>query len=188
MTRSRTRRAAPAAAFFLAAALLAGCANTTAFAPSTGGPVLASAPAIASTEPRAFDVILGVSPSGIVPVGAEVALELTSARSGFASVYALSPDGRVTVVAENRRLTAGNALRLPGDAQWRLRARAPAGREHLLAVVALDPIPGVTVANPPAALDTVGHQAFLDALDRRLATLPRDRWAVGYTSIDITQP
>lgn len=154
-----------AAALALAAALLAGCATTTAYAPSTGGPVLAGPPAIATAETAPFAVILGAAPGGVVPIGTEVSLSLTSARDGFASVYALSPDGRVSALAENRRVAAGRALALPGEETWRLRARAPADREHLLAVVALDPIPEAVAALLKAAPGPgLKYRAALDRL------------------------
>lgn len=171
----------------IAALALVACETPNNFASTPAGPVLVNAPEIFTAPNQAFNVTLATAPDGvdgIVPLGSEMAIGVVSQRAGFAAVYVLSPNGKVSVLAENRPIQAGVPLRLPGAESYRLIVHPPAGREHVLAVVSSEPLPGSTVRRPPSVAEGLTQPAFLTALQSRLDALPRGTWAATHKRFD----
>jgi len=131
--------------------------------PSSLGPVATLSDVLNQRDPRR-GVDLRLRQSRLKIERDELALSLTSARSGYLYLIHIEPDLRsFTLLFPNalqtdNRIAANQALQLPRK-DWRLVSAGPSGKSHLLAVVSDQPrdiaiLPQVTASLPFSQLIT----------------------------------
>lgn len=112
-------------------------------------------------------VALSLTPDTVAVGNLDLAVKISSARSGYLTLLERGTDGKVGVIFPNAldqdsRIEAGQPLTLPRD-HWKLRAAPPAGEGRLLALVTEHPLDQqalkTLLSSTPAALSSQPYGA-----------------------------
>jgi len=121
-----------------------------------------------------------------VHVGRALQLGLRTGENAFVSLYAVSSQGRVSRLMENRRFAAGRTQDFPSRASYRL--SAPPGTETYVALAALEPLlllGAADIVGPGDPLPLSWSPAQLAGrIQSVTAALPAGSWNVAVTDID----
>lgn len=141
-------------------------------------------------------VRLAIEPGSRLPVGSSVEIVVESDRDGRLVLLDIDPAGRMVQIFPNRfsegggvpdRISAGEALRLPGNAGgFRFSVEPPAGTGMLLALVAEEGLPLTGLVSRHKDLAVIERpDAYLVELGEALRVADSAKWARGTQDYEV---
>ena len=134
----------------------------------------------AATAPFSISLV----PTVPVPirVGTNLGFNVSANTAGYASLYLIDPEGRVTVLGENMVVSAARDLVYPSPVDgFTLAAAEPVGFNQVILLVTRQPFgggfSGFDTLTTPVSLALASGE-FRSQLNRRTGIIPRTAWAM----------
>jgi hypothetical protein len=171
------------AALLLIVAGVAACQVPGAATGGVGGATASFPPVLTPNEAAPFAVRVTATGAPPIAVGASVGFRISTAASGYASLYLINTSGRVLMLAENLVVTAGRDALYPLPADGiALQVTPPAGRDLVVLLVTREPFLGY--ADQPEYTHTrptglpIPAEVFIGYLNELTAVLPPTSWSI----------